>query len=80
MTSRQTHGGYTNQNLVESIVEEDKTRLSGKLVSKNVFNLSHWVLTDSEIRVLDKGLNFVPTSKKFDRFQMILNVRVERPS
>ena len=70
MTLRQTHGENTNQNLVESTVEEDKIRLCGKFVSKNVFNLSHWALTNSEIRALDKGLNFVSTSEIMDRFQI----------
>ena len=58
VTSCQTHGENTNQNIVESTVEDDKTRFSGMFVSKNVFNLSHRALTDSEIRVLDKWLNF----------------------
>ena len=70
VTSRQTHGENTNQNLVESTVEEDKRRLSGKCVLKNVFNLSHRALTDSEIRVLYKELNFVRIPEKVDRFQL----------
>ena len=70
MTLRQMHGENTNQNLVESTVEEDKIGLCGKFVSKNVFNLSHLALTNSEIRDLDKGLNFVSTSKIIDRFQI----------
>ena len=55
VSSRQKNGENTNQNLVESTVEKDKTRLRRKVVSKNVFDLSHRALTDSEIRVLDKG-------------------------
>ena len=51
VTSRQTLGKNTNQNLVESTVEENETRLSEKFVSKNVFDLSHRALTDSEICV-----------------------------
>ena len=38
---------------------QDK-RIQGQFVSKNVFNLSHRVLTESEISLLDKGLQFVP--------------------
>ena len=63
-------GENVNQNLVESTMEEDKTRLSGKFVSKNVFCLFHQALTDSDIRVLDKGLNLVPTLEKSDWFQI----------
>ena len=70
VTSRQTEVEKTNQNLVESTGDEDKARLNEKFVSKNVFNLSHRALTDSEIRVLDKGLNFVPTPGKLDQFQI----------
>ena len=33
-------------------------------------SLSNRVLTKSEIRVLDKGLNFVPTPEKLDRYQI----------
>ena len=44
--------------------------MEGNLVSKNVLNLSNRVLTDSEIRVLHKGLNFVPTPEKLDRYQI----------
>ena len=40
---------------MEGTVEKDKTRLRRKVVSKNVFDLSHRALTDSEIRVLGKG-------------------------
>ena len=70
VTSRQTYVENTNQNLVESTGDEDKARLNEKFVSKNVFNLSHRALTDSEIRVLDKGSNFVPTPGKLDQFQI----------
>ena len=41
-----------------------------KFVSKDVFNLSNRILTENEIRFLDKGLNFVPTHEKFDRYQI----------
>ena len=44
--------------------------MEGKFVSQNVFNLSDRVLTENEIKVLDKGLNFVPTPEKLDRLQI----------
>ena len=44
--------------------------MEGKFVSRNVFNLSDRVLTENEIKVLDKGLNFVPTPEKLDRLQI----------
>ena len=37
---------------------------------KNVLNLSNRVLTESEIRVLDKGVNFVATPEKLDCYQI----------
>ena len=42
--------------------------MEAKFVSKIFLNLSHRVLTASEIRVSDKGLNFVPTPGKLDRY------------
>ena len=33
---------------------------------RNALNLLSRVLTENEIRVLDKGLNFVPTPEKLD--------------
>ena len=45
-------------------------RMEGKFLSQNVFNLSDRVLTENEIKVLDKGLNFVPTPEKSDRLQI----------
>ena len=44
--------------------------MEGKFASQNVFNLSDRVLTENEIKVLDKGLNFVPTPEKLDRLQI----------
>ena len=44
--------------------------MEGKFVSQNVFNLSNRVLTENEIKVLDRRLNFVPTPEKPDRLQI----------
>ena len=35
-------------------------RISGFLCSKTVFNLSHKILTETKIKVLQKGLDFAP--------------------
>ena len=40
--------------------------LEGKLVSRNVVNLLRRNLSASEISLLSKGLNFVPTANKID--------------
>ena len=45
-------------------------RLQGNFVSKNVVNLSKRNLTDSEISLLSKGLNFVPTSNTIDKAKL----------
>ena len=41
--------------------------MEGKFVSQNVFKLSDRLLTENEIKFLDKGLNFVTTPEKLDR-------------
>ena len=42
-------------------------RLEGYFCSKSVFNLSKKVLTETEIRVLEKGLGFAPTPTKIKK-------------
>ena len=46
-----------------------KARSHG-FVSENVVNLSNRVLTPDEIQVLSRGLNFRPTPKNIDKFQL----------
>ena len=46
------------------------SRLQGNFVIKNVGNLSSWNLTGSEISLLSKGLNFVPTSNTIDKAKL----------
>ena len=41
-------------------------RLKGRFVSKNVINWSKRNLTENEISLLSKGLNFIPTCNKVD--------------
>ena len=41
----------------------DEGRLSGVFCSKSVFNLSHKILTEIEIKVLEKGLDFAPVQR-----------------
>ena len=45
-------------------------RLKGKLVSKNVINLSKRNLSSAEISLLSKGLKFVPTANKIDQAKL----------
>ena len=45
-------------------------RLQGNFVSKNVVNLSRRNLKGSEISLLSKGLNFVPTSNTIDKAKL----------
>ena len=42
-------------------------RLQGNCASKEVVNLSRLNLTDSEISLLSKELNFIPTSNIIDK-------------
>ena len=41
-------------------------RLRGYFCSETIFNLSHRVLTDTEIKVLEKGLDFAPIQRKIN--------------
>ena len=45
-------------------------RLEGKIVSKNVINLSRRNLSSAEISLLSKGLKFVPTANKIDQAKL----------
>ena len=47
-------------------VRTKQYRLSGSFVSDTVFNLSRKVLTDTEIKVLEKGLDFAPIQRKLN--------------
>ena len=44
----------------------EETRLSGYFCSDTIFNLSQKVLTDSEIKVLEKGLDYAPIQSKIN--------------
>ena len=50
---------------IRDSVTETK-RLKGYFCSKSVFNLSKKVLTETEIRVLEKGLDFAPIQKSLN--------------
>ena len=47
-----------NQNINAKVTSE--SRISGYFCSDTVFNLSDRVLTETEIKVLQKGLDYVP--------------------
>ena len=48
----------------------NNNRLQVNFASKNIVNLSRQNLTDSEISLLSKGLNFVPTSNTIDKAKL----------
>ena len=48
----------------------NSNRLQVNFASKNIVNLSRQNLTDSEISLLSKGLNFVPTSFTIDKAKL----------
>ena len=54
-----------SQKSVPSVQTED-CRLSGSFVSDTVFNLSTKVVTDTEVKVLKKGLDFAPIQRKLN--------------
>ena len=43
---------------------------SGSFCSDTVFNLSHSVLTETEIRGLEKGLDYAPIQKKINELEL----------
>ena len=47
-------------------VQTEKCRVCGSFVSDTVFNLSRKVLTNTEIKVLEKGLDFAPIQRKLN--------------
>ena len=49
-------------------------RLKGKFVSENVINLSKRDLSENEISLLSKGLNFIPTCNKVDGARLKLEL------
>ena len=55
-----------SSNVQSNEAEMCNDRLKGKLVSKSVINLSKRNLTENEISLLSKGLNFIPTCNKVD--------------
>ena len=57
-------------NVEDNAAKMLNNRLQGNFVSKNVVNLSKQNLTDSEISLLPKGLNFVPTSNTIDKAKL----------
>ena len=48
----------------------EQCRLTGNFVSDTVFNLSNKVLSDIEIRVLEKGLDFAPIQNKLNKLEL----------
>ena len=75
LETRKSIGESSNNNSPENNADAPNSkRMQGKFVSQNVFNLSDRVLTENEIKVLDKGLNFVPTPEKLDRLQIKIDL------
>ena len=46
---------------------KDSTHLTGYFCSETVFNLSNRTLSDAEIKVLKKGLDYVPIQNKINK-------------
>ena len=51
-------------------IDEESNGIKDKFVSDNVFNLSRRNITDAELSLLSKGISFVPTLEKIDRWQL----------
>ena len=53
-----------------SSITANENRLTGYFCSDTIFNLSNRVLSDSEIKVLEKGLDFAPIQRKINELQL----------
>ena len=51
-----------NKNNISNI--NSKSRLTGYFCSNTIFNLSRKVLSDTEIKILEKGLDYTPNKNK----------------
>ena len=47
-----------------------ESRLTGYFCSETIFNLSHRMLTDAEIKVLEKGLDLAPVQRKINESEL----------
>ena len=54
------------QNRTEVSGNTSSNRLKGHFCSDTVFNLSHRVLSDAEIKILEKGFDFAPIQRKIN--------------
>ena len=66
--------GYTIFKYAGNEAEMCDGRLKGKFVSENVINLSKRDLSENEISLLSKGLNFIPTCNKVDVVRLKLEL------
>ena len=73
-----------HRNRLDTFIHQKKNvtttdnRLSGYFCSETIFNLSNRVLTDTEIKVLEKGLDFAPIQKKLNEpeLKQALNILI----
>ena len=56
---------HVNESFQNSYTTSE-SRLTGYFCTETIFNLSHRVLTDAEIKVLEKGLDFAPIQRKIN--------------
>ena len=64
--------GKTNDSIqIKTSITTDEPRLSGYFCSETVFNLSNRVLSDAEIWVLEKGLDYAPIQRKMNEPELI---------
>lgn len=84
--NEQVENGRRSADVIQEVEEDDvqaevlnvNSRVGKKqrehvkgIASENVVNLSVRKLTDSDIRVFSKGLNFCPTPREVNRFELV---------
>ena len=60
---------YKTSKPINCDTDQISNRLVGKFVSSSVVNLSRRNITSAEIELLEKGLSFIPTREKIDKWQ-----------
>ena len=63
----------TDEPFINRATLTDEGRLIGVFCSKTVFNLSYKILTETEIKILEKGLDFAPVQRTLNEPELRKN-------
>jgi len=66
-----SYGSEDSQQNVNNLMLSNESRIGGNFCSDTIFNLSHRVLSEYEIKVLEKGLDFAPIQNKINEPELM---------